>query len=725
MIELLSPAGSFAAFLAALHAGADAVYVGGNKFSARAYAANFSQEELVEALHIAHLHGKKIYLTLNILCKEREFSELYDFLEPLYHEGLDGVIVQDIGIIRYLRTSFPHLPIHASTQMSLTSSQGASFLKSIGATRIVTARECSLKEIQEIHETVPIEIESFIHGAMCYAYSGQCLFSSIVGGRSGNRGRCAQPCRLPYEVFHDDVRINKPSENYLLSMKDLCTISILPQLIQAGICSFKIEGRMKKPEYTAGVTAIYRKYIDLYLKVGAKKYFVDPADYRRLTELYQRCDSGTGYYLEHNGQSFITLTKPSYESKTDQLNVSPSLSIKLTATCHIHAGEPCALDVSYKKEQLDYHLIASGSLCEKAKKAPLSDDTIIKQLQKTGGSSFQFSNLIIDNDHDSFLPISEINQLRRKAFTQIESQILQDYYRDDECIPYQMQNNRSVHSNETSFSVLVETTEQFLKLKKIVTANNSLHIRIYIDIQLLNDLDLSIEELNEYNCFEDLFISLPYVFRIEDQCICENILKKINRNIFKGFLIRNYEEISFCKLLYKDKILCADFNLYTFNQQAILQLKESGVVETTIPLELNEHEIRERGTVQSELLVYGTIPMMISAQCIKKTMNQCYKGKKSNDIWFLKDRKQNNMKILESCTFCYNRIMNHVPISLFNEKESIQRLAPKRLRLQFTTESAAEMEQIIQMFLSHFFAEQMVTSPVLNYTKGHFKRGIE
>ena len=258
-VELLSPAGDMEGFYGAIHAGADAVYLSGKQFGARAYADNFSEEEILEAIRYAHLFGRKVYLTVNTLVKEFEMDKLFLFLKPLYEAGLDAVIVQDFGVLHFIRENFPHLDIHASTQMTITGKLGCEVLLEQGASRVVPARELSLSEIAEIKKTVPVELECFIHGAMCYCYSGQCLFSSFLGERSGNRGRCAQPCRLPYGI-------DGKNELYPLSLKDMNTLEYIPQLIEAGIDSFKIEGRMKKPEYTAGITSVYRKYIDQYYK---------------------------------------------------------------------------------------------------------------------------------------------------------------------------------------------------------------------------------------------------------------------------------------------------------------------------------------------------------------------------------------------------------------------------------------------------------------------------
>ncbi|MDO4343524.1 MAG: U32 family peptidase [Eubacteriales bacterium] len=312
-LELLAPAGSWESMNAAFSAGADAVYIGGERFGARAYADNLNEEQMKRAIDTAHLLGKKLYLTVNTLLKDSEMEEVYGYLNPFYQEGLDAVIVQDTGLLRYIRDVFPGLPIHASTQMGITGKDGALFLQNLGASRVVTARELSLKEIARIHEHTDIEIESFVHGALCVSYSGQCLFSSMIGGRSGNRGRCAQPCRLPYELYDGTERIAAESGRYLLSPKDICTLDILPALIESGISSFKIEGRMKRPEYTAGVTRIYRRCIDRFLTSGKNGRQVFEAEKDELLDLYNRGGFSEGYYRQHNGPQMMSRERPNHQ----------------------------------------------------------------------------------------------------------------------------------------------------------------------------------------------------------------------------------------------------------------------------------------------------------------------------------------------------------------------------------------------------------------------------
>ncbi|MBQ5361002.1 MAG: U32 family peptidase, partial [Lachnospiraceae bacterium] len=361
-VELLAPAGSREAFLGALSAGADAVYLAGQKFGARAYAGNFTEEELTESLREAHLLGRKIYLTVNTLTREEELPELTDFVARMYEHGLDGVIVQDLGVISALRKRCPGLLLHASTQLSVTGAESVRLLKELGVCRVVPARELSLKEMKQLKEEGGIEVEAFIHGAMCYCYSGRCLMSGFLGGRSGNRGRCAGTCRLPYRVLDPQERPAGTDagkkEYYPISMKDMSVLDILPDLMDAGIDSFKIEGRMKKPEYAAGVTSVYRRYIDYFYKwdrEGRKSpWKVKKEDREWLTSLYIRTEIGTGYYHQDKGRDMLTIGLPGYagadpdileEVRKKYLSGLPRLSVKGRA--FLYQGQEAVLEVEY------------------------------------------------------------------------------------------------------------------------------------------------------------------------------------------------------------------------------------------------------------------------------------------------------------------------------------------------------------------------------------------
>ncbi|SHO50295.1 peptidase U32 family protein [Anaerocolumna xylanovorans] len=364
-VEILAPAGSSQSLKAAVNASCDAVYVGGVKFGARAYADNFTPETMKEAIDFVHLHGKKIYMTVNTLLKNTELEkELFEYSRRYYELGVDAIIVQDLGVLHFLHENFPKLPLHASTQMSITMGEGAGVLKDMGVTRIVNARELSLSEIKEIRKSTDLEIESFVHGALCYCYSGKCLLSSMIGGRSGNRGRCAQPCRMPYQLKIDG---ENRGTGYYLSPKDMETLEILPQLIQAGIDSFKIEGRMKSPEYTAAVTSVYRKYTDLYYELGEAGYEEYrksheeelKGDLRNLSDIYNRGGFSRGYYEVQNGFSMLSIDRPNHSGVlVGKVIKSTDSQMTIELTEDINAQD--VLEVRKENEALYEYTVKTG-----------------------------------------------------------------------------------------------------------------------------------------------------------------------------------------------------------------------------------------------------------------------------------------------------------------------------------------------------------------------------
>lgn len=416
--ELLAPVGSMDGLKGVINAGADAVYLAGKMFGARAYANNFDTDELISAIELCHLFGVKVYLTVNTLVKNSEIGKLIPFLSPLYDIHLDGVIVQDFGVIKTIHDAFPLLDIHLSTQQSVTVGYSANSLKKYNVTRIVPARELSFDEIIELKNFTGMEIECFIHGAMCYSYSGMCLFSSLIGGRSGNRGRCAQPCRLPYKAFGDN-------EKYPLSMRDMCSLPILKELIGAGIDSFKIEGRMKDKAYAAGVTAIYRKYIDGFCDGTITT--IDNKDMEFLKGLYIRKSVSNGYYHIHNGKEMITIDSPSYNGSSETvidyitneyLSKEPRIGINMVAS--FLTGEEMELQCSYDLNTIRL----KGPVVLKANNQPITKQNLSEHLTKTGDTSFVIDNLDITMSDDGFLPVKAIKELRREALSKLKELII-------------------------------------------------------------------------------------------------------------------------------------------------------------------------------------------------------------------------------------------------------------------------------------------------------------
>lgn len=735
--ELLAPAGSYEGLQAVVKAGADAVYIGGSMFGARAYANNPQQDEMLEAIDYAHIHGKQIYLTVNTLLKNKElYGQLYDYLAPYYQQGIDAVIVQDLGVLSFLKKEFPNLSIHASTQMAVTGARGAKLLKEAGVSRIVTARELSLKEIYEIYQKTGMEIESFVHGALCYCYSGMCLFSSMLGGRSGNRGRCAQPCRLPYTAYKDKQQISREDQSYLLSPKDMCTIDILPEILQAGVYSLKIEGRMKRPEYAAGVTSIYRKYLDLYEK-NPKNYGVTAEDKQMLLDLYQRDGFNQGYYHSHNGKEMIAVVNQKEQNKKQKIAgkrnevlfeqlkkeyLDTKKQEKINGNFILFANSPAILDLDFQ----DIHIQVMGETVEEAVKQPLSADRVEKQMRKTGQTPFVFDTLEIMTDEAGFLPMQSINELRRQGLEELQKEILKKYRRE---LPERTQKNR-VKNSETSekmpiFYASVETREQLeAVLEEKDIQGVYCHISMFDKKQLWKEAFETMYQVHKRE--KEFYLALPYMLRDGQLMDMEQEFLKMAEQC-EGFLVRNLEELGYLSKLGLLEKAVTDYSVYTFNDNAKNTLDEWGVMRTTVPLELNGKEIHARDNEKSEMIIYGYYPMMISAQCIKKTCGKC--DKKSGFVK-LKDRYGKYFLTKTFCNFCYNVIYNSVPTGFLEEAQQILGEGFESLRLNFTSETKEEVKNLLDTFIGIYGLKKKNVKKknpkeMPEFTKGHFKRGVE
>lgn len=790
-IEILAPAGSYESFHAAIVAGADAVYAGGPKFGARAFAENFTEDQLLNAIDYAHLHQRKFYLTVNTLLKDYEIEQLPEYLEPLYQRGLDAVIVQDMGVLNVVRQYFPDMDIHASTQMTVTGVNGAQFLKENGAVRVVPAREISLEEVRNIKSVTGMEMECFVHGALCYCYSGQCLLSSLIGGRSGNRGQCAQPCRLPYTVDGE--------KGYLLSLKDICTLDIIPDLIEAGIDSFKIEGRMKRPGYVAGVTSIYRKYVDLYLKNPQKPYWVDDKDKEMLMDLFNRGGFHTGYYKQKNGRNMITIQKPNHIGvKVGTVLSQKGREVQMRALTDIAAGDliefkneaqryttgkSCkqgevitilapkgirlsvgevlyrvqspellnTLETSYSEGKVieklygyisleagkaaklvvckdEYSVeIESEQQVEAASSRPLDEERIKKQLQKTGNTEFEFDVLDVELHGEVFLPMQQLNEMRRKALEELEKKIQDSFHRktaEKKVLQEEILDTASVKlsKKENKLSVLVETQEQ---LEAVLENDNSVAC-IYVDSNLdKTGLDAELwkgisDRIHKKNI--EVFLAMPRIFRNQTIEIFEQAYDSILTRYFDGMLIRSMEEYQFLKSKNYSGNIRLDYNLYIMNRFAKQFWRKQGIIYGTIPVELNKSEIVNLDSKQDEMIVYGYIPAMVTAQCVTSTVHGC---KKDCKITMLKDRYQNEFPVKNQCRDCYNVIYNTAPLYLIDLKEDLEELNAERYRIQFSIENKDEVKQILEQCHSMFGdqKEDMFIQKE-SITRGHFRRGI-
>lgn len=711
-VELLAPAGSYDSLRAAINAGADAVYIGGSVFGARAFADNLDEENMLKAIDYVHLHGKKLYLTVNTLLKNDEIrNQLFEYLHPLYKQGLDAVIVQDMGVFKFIRENFPDLDIHASTQMTVTGVYSAKMLKEAGATRVVTARELSLDELKKIHDNVDIEIESFIHGALCYCYSGQCLLSSMLGGRSGNRGRCAQPCRLPYDVTGKNMK-NNDNEKYVLSPKDMCTLEIIPDIIESGVYSMKIEGRMKSPEYVAGVVEMYRKYIDMYISQGRDGFRVDENDYQKLTSLYSRNGFSQGYYKQHNGRNMISLSKATYNSVNEErINtlhdkyVSQDKKLPININAVIKAEMPMEISVQYG----DIKITVKGDIPQPSNNRPATVEDISKQLKKLGNTPFECADMDIELDEGLFVPVKVLNELRRNGVNQLEHS-LTDIYRRNSVQKCTDISDKKSDTTSLKLVCSVETKEQFdVVVRK--TDVESIYVSVdFISDDIIKDM-IDIAHGNGKKCF----VIMPYIFM-------EGSEKYINPDILNadGYVIKNLDEMEFLKDNPDEKV--ADYSMYTMNNEAKSFYKENGITSCTVPYELNSHEIAKRDNAGDQMIVYGYTPLMISAGCVKKTLKLC---DNNSSTYILRDRYKKNFKVKTSCKFCYNVIYNSLPLSLISCSKQILNFGLDYIRLNFTFETADEVSDITDMYIESFIHQKEISYDIGEHTKGHFKRKVD
>lgn len=748
-VELLAPAGNYEGFLGALRAGADAVYLGGEKYGARAYADNFTGEEICRAVSYAHLFGRKVYLTVNTLLKDEELAGLPDYLAPFYEAGLDGVIVQDMGAFLLIREVFPALKLHVSTQMTVTGTCAAGRLKALGAVRIVPARELSLAEIETMKRNTGLELETFVHGAMCYCYSGQCLFSSLLGGRSGNRGRCAQPCRLPYKMAESRF---STGECYPLSLKDLCSISFLPKLIDAGIDSFKIEGRMKKPEYAAGVTAVYRKYIDLYYEKGAAGYAVEQADMDNLSGLYVRTGTQDGYYFKRNGAEMVTLASPAYNGGSEEqlarirhqyLEEPLKKSIKMKAVFQI--GEKAALTLTAAGQEASA-VTVTGRIVEKANKQPITAENIKISLSKLGNTFFtaQEKDICVELSADAFYPLKEINELRRQGAdallralcggqAQVQAEEKQALRRAKEAAAKPSQEESFKTSSEVSakplLRILVSAKEQ---LKTVLDTELSPDI-LYLESDMPltpDDMEGIKRKLAKKGQDALVFLALPHIVREGDMPVLAGMLPLLAAA--DGALVRNMETLCWLKKAGYQGRIRTDAGVYCFNKKSLRFFLEEAE-GCCLPYELNRKEGRVltagMETGRLEKAVYGRIPLMITANCIAKTNGRCVKSMEGAgaaaqqpQILRLKDRYQKEFPVIMHCRHCYNVIYNTVPLSLHGMVAEGH--VPMPLRLDFTVETGRETEEILRFF-AKALEGTLAQPPYEAYTLGHEKRGVE
>ncbi len=666
--ELLAPAGNMKSLEAAVLCGADAVYLGGSLFNARASAVNFNDDELKEAVNFCHIRKVKVYVTVNILISDKEFGELDAFIRKINKIGVDGVIVQDIGVAMYIKKIAPDLHLHASTQMTVYDTEGAKFLKDLGFKRVVLARELSAEKIKEISQNSGIETEIFVHGAMCLCYSGQCLMSGIIGGRSGNRGKCAQPCRLQYRIDNKN--------GFLMSLKDMCLISHLKEIERCGVASLKIEGRMKGPEYVGTIVSIYKKYLENEADVSKE-------DYSRLEKVFYRGGFSDGYFLNKKGNEMFCHTKPDNPYLRQEDSYTLNENYKKT---HIymffngHTGKNLKLTAVDEYGNTAEYI--SEKQLEQAKNSSASSDRIKENLNKLGDTVFKAENIEINIDQNVFIPTSEINRARREVTSKLEELIIKSYRRTDKNLKFD-NNFYSIPKEDFELSVSVSDKNQLDAIRKTDCK------RIYVPI-----------ELNDFK--DEEIVVLP---RITPDNL-EDILNKIpNMEV----LVRNIGQLNIAKRC--NKKIQLDFTMNVFNTYSCEFYKNMDINTITVSTELTLKQIKPMADILGcEAVIYGKLPMVITENCMIKTSVGCKHG------GYIYDRT-NESFLIKCLPDCRNEIYNSKPIIMSDKLDDIKYTGIKYGRLNFVDESAKKCVEIYNAYKN---------GKVINteFTRGKFYKGV-
>ena len=795
-IELLSPVGDFDCLKAAVQSGADCVYFGGELFNARASANNFSDEELKAAIEYAKLRNVKTNLTLNILIKNDEFSDAITLARKAYEYGIDAIIVQDLGLAKKLIELFPDLPIHASTQMTIHNLDGVLEAERLGFKRVVLSRELSVDEIKHICDNSNIEIEVFVHGALCICYSGQCLLSSMIGGRSGNRGKCAQPCRLPYELLKDSAVIDK---GHLLSPKDLCSLDLLPTLVNLGITCFKIEGRLKNPEYVSTVTRIYRKYIDL--AQSNNPYVIDEKDRKDLLQVFNRGGFSNGYLDPNPNKKFIYKDKPnnmgifigtvynfnpnkgyitlkleddisigdtvslekekgSYtisELMIDNKNVptakkgdivkigrikgrintndkiykmsskalcdltneyvnNEKIKQKINCRIMVHKNEPVSMQIYTNCNDINF-TITSDLVPVEATNTPITSDRIVQQVNKLGGTPFEFEKIDIVLDDNLYVPsISKLNQLRRDCISELERILLNKIHRNcNEPINNNEPASESIKiKDKKAVSILLNVlniSEDYSKLQRID--------KVYIPLKyfFMKEYKTKIDELsNTTNCY----IYMPSVLK-------DSVMKKVSNSIadilanymVKGFVISNISQINLFKDYLSTHEFIGNYTLNVYNNHTVRELEKLGISCITLSPELDKNSLNEfYSTIKTEAIIYGNMPVMTTNYCLISGSNFCLEKCSSNcnisnHEYYLKDRLNMNFKVIPDSFSKTTTIYNSKKLSIGIDEVNVD-----YIRFSFIDESVDEICSIIDTFKNGRIMEGK------DYTNGNFKRFV-
>lgn len=780
-IELLAPAGGKESIYAAVQNGADAIYLGGSRFSARAYASNFTDEDMERVVDYCHTYGVKIYVTVNTLIKQNEIEDAIDYIGFLYKIGVDALIVQDVGVAALIKKNFIDFEIHASTQMTIHNAEGALYYKGLGFKRIVLSRELSLKEIKHISKELNIETEIFVHGALCVCYSGQCLMSSVIGGRSGNRGRCAQPCRLPYTIVNENNLESK--KGYFLSTKDICTLNDIEGIINSGTASLKIEGRMKRPEYVAGVVSAYRKAIDsVYLN---EKYDAESEE-KKLLKLFNREGFSKAYLFGNVGKDMMAYNFP----KNTGIRLGKVLNDgevlleeEINLKDGIRAGEKGAVVSKIIKSGKE---VLEAKKDDKVKLYPefykkgdviykTSDEKFLSELKKSYEDEYKKKievdlTVKFEIEKPIFLRAASGEEIHVECYGEnvekakkkpVTKEKLEESLRKTGNTPFEIKNIKFENYEEgflTVSHINLARRELLEKLQKSITEKFKRELKHKIDLNIESNkkksklpefmvgvclkkqfdevikmgfkdviIDMftkkSPKKLSLYNAESDvnIYLKIPNIIKDEFNEVCKLIDENINN--IKGIVTANAGIMR----KYENKVnIIGDYKLNIFNTFAASFYKD--LMGVCISTELSRQEIKsisEKRLVETQLLVYGKIETMVSEYCPigstfggKCSERQCT-GACLNGNYVLKDRKGVSFNVITD-KYCRSHIYNPIPLNLLDKISEVKKMGIDSLRIDFVDEDEKEVKKVLEVVKK---GESYID--MKNYTRGSYKRGVE
>lgn len=663
--ELLAPAGSPDSLRAAINAGADAIYFGGGEHNARINAHNFTNEELEYSIKLLHDHGRKAYITLNTLLCDREITDYLHFAEFLYRAGADALIVADLGGACAIHRIIPEFELHASTQMSGHNTESAGFLQKLGFSRMVCAREMPKEDIAEFVKDSPIEAEVFVHGALCVCHSGQCLFSSLVGGRSGNRGECAQPCRLPYGQTPNNMK-------YPLSLKDLSLANHLSFLVKAGVSSLKIEGRMKSPEYVYGVTKAFRTLLDCASDATH-------TELESLAGVFSRGGFTDGYFEKNIGSSMLGVRSDSDKQSSKRITASApadvtainNVKIPVTVRAEIKKGKPALLEISTGQDSV----CVLGDIPDQAINAPLTFENIKKNLTKFGDTDFLPERFDLDLDEGIMLPVSSLNALRRDGTKKLSDLVAE---------------------KEAKKTIL--RSEKILKYSPLVPEGRQVEkksARFYSSEQIPE---------NAYDFFDTIYLPLdkfngeckgvvlPAVIFDSERRKVEKMLGEAKKNGAKYALVGNIGALGLA--VKYELVPNADFRLNACNNESVAELEKCGFGEIILSPELTLPKIRDiKGNTVS--IVYGRIPLMLLEKCVIRETSDCETCKASKAE--IVDRYGVHFPVLREWEH-RNIIYNSLPTYMADKGDDLEKAHVLNRHFIFSSETKEECEKIISAY---------------------------